>query len=102
MGQCPTELSLSGTFGNFMCQMAQNCSLGRTQCQPRVTVRSCSVDKTYQRLIIDRSQVIYRFALAQVMSIVNVVLNNCKQNTRHCHSWLARQYILDPRIYSEI
>ena len=22
---------------------------------------------------------------------VNVLLNNCKQNTRHSHSWLARQ-----------
>ena len=23
---------------------------------------------------------------------VNVLLNNCKQNIRDCHSWLARQY----------
>ena len=24
---------------------------------------------------------------------VNVLLNNCKQKHRHCHSWLAGQYI---------
>ena len=30
MGQCPTELKQSGKFGNFMCQMAQKHSLGRT------------------------------------------------------------------------
>ena len=30
MGQCPTEPKQSGTFGIFMCQMAQKCSLGRT------------------------------------------------------------------------
>ena len=30
MGQCPTELEQSGTFGNFMCQLEQKRSLGRT------------------------------------------------------------------------
>ena len=58
--------------------------------------------QTYQGLLIDRSlvyesypqdrinaQVIYRFALAQVMfnlTVVNKIL-------RHCHFWLARQYM---------
>ena len=30
MGQCPAEPKQCGTFGNFMCQMAQKCSLCRT------------------------------------------------------------------------
>ena len=39
--------------------------------------------QSYQGLRIDRinTQVIYQFALAQVECKVNVLLNNCKQNT---------------------
>ena len=36
--------------------------------------------QSYQGLILDRSQVIYRFALLKWSVQVKVLLNNCKQN----------------------
>ena len=54
-----------------------------------------STDHLFINPIQDRinTQAIFRFELAQVKRTrYSVVLSNCKQNVRHCHSRLARQY----------
>ena len=82
------------------------CFITVLSCQPIVTVTSCFVYKVFRDLEsidhlfinpIRRIGLIHKWSVDSVklkwIVKVNVLLYNCKQMLRHCHSWLARQYI---------